>query len=314
MKILVVSPALAGYRWEIEILARSAFTHAAAEEICWIAYTDGRSAPEDASECRALAERLGLSLTVYDDDRPLTRYPTSIRPYLIARWLREDPARQRGVYYYCDSDLLFTGPIDFTAERLGPTSWLGSPTESYASLRPFILMGERQLLTDLATACGVPELAVYTAAGNAPGAQWVLQDPAPEVFDRVYSACEAAQPVLEASSVGRTWMTDMWVTPLILRDEGISASSDLRMAFTTLMDSYEDFRACAVFHDSLRPHDIASRALFDKDLWRSEAPFGRHHVVEADNAVRGYLEYMCEIHPETTLELCLPSPESRPTP
>lgn len=113
MKLLTISPSSIGYRWEIEVLAVNSIGHGwPAEDMIWLSYG---GSDEEQSEDARLATALGIEHHHFPDDRPAKKYPTSIRPWLWSRFLREHPARQRGSYFYCDSDVIFSRLPDLTA-------------------------------------------------------------------------------------------------------------------------------------------------------------------------------------------------------
>lgn len=299
MRLLVVSPATVGYRWEVEALVDSNKEFGVCDDVIWLTFNHDGVNDSDREASMEIGESLGIKVFYYEDDRPRNAYRTSVRPWMISKWLSEYHEYQSGTYFYADSDMVFTRPATFG--EVSPSRWIGSQTDSYASPMISLSGAPTGTVVHLAGIVGVGMPDVARNVHNCPGAQWIICDPKPGVWLRVYEACEDVFEVLEDVYPVQSWFTDMYVTPWVLRLSGIEADADDSMVFSVMSSTLEDFHRIPIYHNALAPFDSASRCLFMKSDWREESPQGKHFEIEAGSASFGYVERLCRALPGTTL-------------
>lgn len=287
MKLLTISPSSIGYRWEIEVLAVNSIGHGwPAEDMIWLSYG---GSDEEQSEDARLATALGIEHHHFPDDRPAKKYPTSIRPWLWSRFLREHPARQRGSYFYCDSDVIFSRLPDLTAleQAVTPEKWLGSQTCSYTSPSRLRNASNERVVAFLAELTGATATDLARYEHTSPGAQWVLRDPKPDLFDAVYERCETAFEVLvefqalaaergvQPAPTVNPWFADMWVFLWSLPSFGILPATHEELEFSLAYEPVERFLQVPIHHNSgLLQAQLDALGLFDKHKFRTSTPFG----------------------------------------
>lgn len=300
-KVLVVAPAFHQTLWEIQLLFHSAKAAGQnASDIVWLSHGGG---PADVKYAEELAERVGVSYHHYDDARELQAYPTSIRPWLIARYLDEDPERCARTYLYVDSDVVINTLPDLDAITGPPGAdrrvWWGSDASSYAALR-LLSRKERAFVEEVV---GAEHASTFFHA--IPGVQWILDRPTPQVFYDIYTACERVYSALQSLDHGERadpWFTDIWVTPAVAAAHGIDCKMSADLDFSLADDPYMAFTGRSFYHNSgvsqQHAHEIGA---FAKRDWILASPFGRTHVLSPLYASYGYVEYMKNIDPQTSI-------------
>lgn len=224
-------------------------------------------------------------------------YPTSVRPWLLSRWLDDCPDYQRETFFYADSDMIFTGPV--VLPEVGPARWVGSETSHYAGIfRNLVNAGTA--VSWLENFFGLRRMD-FLRTPDLPGAQWVVCEPSPDVWWKVFEACEKVYTGLEPMvSESTRWLTDMWVTPWVLRSCGIDPMSSQLLDFASFDDDYQRFVDLPLYHNSLGK---GFDGVFDKTLFVDHEPGGTELMVPVDKACRGYVEFIKHVHPSTVVKL-----------
>lgn len=295
-KVLVVAPLFHQTAWEIrllfESLRRVGFP---LEDVVWLSHGGSDAAYEYALK---LVADTGVEFHWYEDDRPKSEYLTSIRPWLIAKYLREDEAREEHTYLYIDSDVVVNTIPDVDELGADEGTWVGSSVSSYAA------MGK----TDKATRQHLKQVLGKEAFKKyryiMPGAQWVLVQPSPEVFATMYELCEEVFTAIrdDDECENDAWFSDMWALPAAALHYGVSCVAHEDLDFALVDDPYEDFYSKPFYHNSgATVQSSLLRAVFVKREWKAKSPLGRVHVLSPLYAGYGYVEFMKHLDPDTAI-------------
>lgn len=307
MRILFISPASLQYRWESEVLLCDLRRHGwPMDRACWITYGDGER------ECHEVASRYGAEHLHYDDDRPAAEYAPSIRPWLWARYLEEDPSRQRQAYFYCDSDIIFSRLPDFDAIEVAPTRWFGSQTASYTGTAALSAGGGAREVAFLMELMHVSRRDAVRFANDSPGAQWLIHSPTPEFFRQVYVDAESIFIEFERrrraeSRPGRPerlqpWLSDMWALLWNTPRFGIEASATALLDFSVTADPRVRFEEAPIHHNSgAAPWRLRAHRLFSKREWRDRAPFGERLALDRTTCSIEYGYAIARVDPTTRI-------------
>lgn len=165
----------------------------------------------------------------YPDNRSSKSYASSIRPHLIKQHLCAMPHLSGAVFFYHDSDILFSALPDFTTLCAGK-NWYVSDTRTYLDAAYIINKGGEDLMNRMCSVIGISPAAVLANTKNAGGAQYLIKNSSYEFWDKVEKDCEEMYQLLNRynnrlsedhylSNAGKrseydgikAWCTDMWV-------------------------------------------------------------------------------------------------------
>lgn len=303
MKVLCVCPDKELFLWGTRLLITSCIEHGfKPEDIIILSYGDNEE------EFYEFCNEYGIEAHHYEDTRKFFLYGSSIRPYLIHKYLSDDPQRENEDYFYVDSDIILTKNIDFYSIGYNENTWYGSYVSEYASMRN--LQGSQDHDKYLADLVGVDTenpwfKKLYT---DMPGAQWVLSQPKAEMMWDVYIYCEKLYTYLKTFVIpGETdrtdsWLSDMFVLPVVAIKYGIEPKVSDKMYFTLSDDDINDFDKYPIYHDSgISLTEARKLAIFHKRIWIKESPIGKTHVLNPAFCGYKYVEKMKEIDDNTEI-------------
>lgn len=307
MKALCVAPDLIGYTWQVDMLCASLIRHGfSGENITVLTYQKDLQKSSPMSKVR---DKYGLNLHYYTDDRDRFLYDSSIRPYLIHKYLLEDPSRENESYFYIDSDIILTQDIDFEDMAKDGNSWYGSDVSSYASLGVLSRNGGHD--HHLLKVCNMDKKddrisQLYTSM---PGCQWVLNNPTSAIMYDVYEKCEDLYShivsLFHKGEVQRTdsWLTDMFVLPVVATKHGKECLVSNDLSFTLADSKIEQFYHLPIYHNSgVSIGSARKQGIFSKSMWGKRKPFSFLHICDPQYASYGYVEFMRDIYPDTKIE------------
>lgn len=303
MKVLCVCPDKKQFLWELQLLIPSCVEHGfQPEDIVILSYGDNEK------EFYDFCEKYGVQAHHYKDTRKFFLYGSSIRPFLIHKYLSDDPARENEDYFYVDSDIILTKPVDFSEIPYDEHHWYGSYVSEYASMKN--LQGSQNHDEYLADIVGIdPKHAWFTKLyTDMPGAQWIISRPKADMMWDVYTYCEKLYTYLKTFVIpgenDRTdsWLSDMFVLPTVAIKHSIEPKVSDKMYFTLSDDAVEDFDKYPIYHDSgVSLTEARKLGLFHKRIWVNESPIGKTHVLNPAFCGYKYVEKMKNIDENTEI-------------
>lgn len=298
MKIVCVAPSNVRYSWEMELLMESlSRTGYNTSDVIWLSYG------VRSSIARLIIDKYGCEYHHYKDDRPSKKYASSIRPWLIARYLMDHPTMSQEKIVYVDSDIIIPQYIDFDAIPTSPHQWYGSETP-YASLsKSGVNYGYDTIIKD---SVGLSDAMAEEFYPTIPGCQWVLDSVQPQFMMDVYEASENIYHRIVSDITAREhmvinpWIADMWAFPLVAKKHGITCSPTEKLAFTIADDPVDRFDKCPIYHNSGVNDATCQRlGIFDKTAWNHDSPLGHVHVVSPQYCSYKFLMFMQSVDPFT---------------
>lgn len=151
-----------------------------------------------------------VEIHYYEDERANKTYPATTRPYLMWRYLSEDPAREKETYFQIDSDVIFREWPDLTSLDFSSKSLYGSDCGGYIDYNYLITRkhGPR-IIQEFTSILGVDEQLIKDTPGV--GAQWVYNEPTAELWQHILEDCDRLYlALLNLESDVQEWTAEMW--------------------------------------------------------------------------------------------------------
>lgn len=274
------------------------------ENVHWLAHSKAR---EFDRHSYRLAKEISINFHLYEDSRPSRQYLTSIRPWLISKFLAQNEKSIQESTLYIDADL-WVNNLDFkNGQDLGDAApyLLGSDVSEYGRLE-LLPSDVLELLSKRFTKKAVQEhLEVI------PGVQWVFRNLSPAFFTDLYWACEDTFKVLanRKSTHGDVdpWMADIYATPLLAATLGMRHGVSRSLSYSLMDNPVDDFESRTFYHNSgAGGREAHRRGIFDKREWINESPLGASHVLSPKYASYMYVQRMKLVDPRTRVLDFLP--------
>ena len=303
MDYLIVSESSLRYYWELQTLFYNLTQsrQVPKEEIILLTYGDETYSTK-------LKEEFGIEVHHYEDDRPASLYLSSIRPWLIAKFLEEYPERNH--FVYLDSDVIMLKSMDWNSfwndEKVCYGSYVSYVTDDFILQRTngqYYLDALNQLLP-------LTELEREKVHAQPCGAQWVLNNMTSDFFYQVYQACEdlfqywmkllmTMKWEVDEKNVNESdiWTTDMFVLHRLLILAGYQVEVSEAMSFAFPQKEIEEGDDYLFLHNAgVNPQTKPDhKYLFWKGApdWRVKLPYETNlSYVEASRYSRIYVKEM----------------------
>lgn len=237
-------------------------------------------------EWTSIAKSYGCNVIPLTDTRISTTYLSSIRPHLIAKFLRAYPDFQTGYIFYHDNDIIFREVPPFYGMMDG--RWHVSKAD-YISYDYIAEKQSPSLIQDMLNAVGIDEEIPKKVGKDCGGVQYLIYNTTAEFWDTVERSCEVMfsthhknldqykfeyfnniviphakaigdQPDFDKWREGayenypkwdfQIWCTDMWCVYWTALKLGISVVIDPILDFCWPGDSLDRWEKTYIFHNS----------------------------------------------------------------
>lgn len=214
----------------------------------------------------------------YPDNRKKKKYPSSIRPHLLAQHFRKYQALEEETIFYHDSDILFTS-IPNWESLCEDDVWYASDTRSYLDSKYF-----RQFVDndEFAKICGLLSLTpedITMHDVDAGGSQYILKKCTAKFWEKVENDCELLFTYLHNKQKHykciqeglQIWCTDMWVIwwNAILQKRSFHIHPALNFCWAD--SPSEELKKKKILHyTGSKRNDIS---IFKKTLYQTHSPF-----------------------------------------
>lgn len=230
----------------------------------------------------------GYSVFVYEN--PHMDYVAAVRPYLLSKYLKENPAAERETYFYIDSDIIFRQWPQLPGENSGMV--IGSDCGHYIDLA-YIEQCKRgpEIAAQMAEICGTTREQMIGVPGI--GAHIILTNPTAEFWARAYQDSLSIYAYLEG--LGETtniqkWTAEMWAQLFGWRREGKTLMISKQLDFCLPTDPIERYDEVNILHNA-GVLVTQSDQLFFKGQYIDKSPIGRNFDwVRRDKASYRYVE------------------------
>ncbi|GGB26803.1 hypothetical protein GCM10011409_00150 [Lentibacillus populi] len=266
MKYLLCQPATNRFKWELDVCLTNLKSHGIKNIVLLFQKWD------DAIPAY-FKNKYGVETHVYDDLRDDKSYIPSIKPYLWWKYLEENPKRQKGKYFYMDSDVIFREKLDFRKLPVKNDVWYCSDCNGYLNL-DYIRQcknGET-VLQEMASIVGVTVESLETINKNSGGAQWLIKSPTVEYWKKVYEDSNKIWKYFESlDSNIQKWTAEMWsqLWNMMYFNIGPKISNELDFCWAT--DPLERWNDTKIMHNAGVTGD--DKDLFFKGKYVDISPF-----------------------------------------
>lgn len=298
MRYLMVQPAINRFKWELQVqLTNLIDLGVEPEDIVLLFATNDNDKGIDNSIPSYFAEKYGVEVHSYQDERKNKQYIPSIKPYLWMKFLQEDASRETGTYFYMDADVIFREIPNLDGLGASESVWLCSDTDSYLSPKYIQSKGE-QLFKDMQNIVGVD---VSDYDGKSGGAQWVIVNPKAEYWQKVYEDCSKLynhmngeeRKLIAGNGPGyvpiQKWTAEMWAQLWNMRLFGAEPKIVKELDFCMAPDDISRWYETKIYHNAGATE--ANKDLFFKGKWVNNGPFWSDHSrVSKDKCSYKYVE------------------------
>lgn len=161
----------------------------------------------------------------YEDTRKSRHYMPSIRPHLLAKYLKENP--YPGALFYHDQDIIFIRKPDLAELMKGNVHYVSPGAQNYL-WTPYLKKFKAYIFPTMCEIVGISPAKVMANDPNCGGAQYVLKNITYEFWEKVEQDCEAlyiymtdavftgirkykpTENLPEENKAIQKWCADMW--------------------------------------------------------------------------------------------------------
>lgn len=254
-------PAIDRFKWELEISLTRMISLGITDIV--VLLTD-----DDRSISSYIRRKYGVEVHSYSDRRKDFSYIPSIKPYLWAKYLQEDRTREKGVYFYLDSDVIFREVPSIVQNG---DIWYGSNCESYLGLE-YIDSHGPNLVESMCNVMGIDPTIIRS---NNPvcGAQWVIENPTFEYWLKVYEDSIKLYRYLsrlEDCDI-QIWTAEMWAQLWNVYHFGKTTEVHSELDFCWATDDVEEYYKTKIYHNAGVLE--TDKDLFFKGQYVNKSPF-----------------------------------------
>lgn len=298
MKYLIVQPAIPRFKWELQVqLTNLIDLGVKPKDIILLFAINDKDKGIDNSIPSYFAEKYGVEVHSYQDERQNKHYIPSIKPYLWMKFLQEDASREIGTYFYMDADVIFRELPDLTGLGASESVWLCSDTDSYLSPKYVKSKGE-DLFAAMQAIVGVD---VSDYDGKSGGAQWVITNPTAAYWEKVYKDSTLLYEFMFSQERRlkkengpdyvpiQKWTAEMWAQLWNLQLFGVEPEIVKELDFCMAPDDISRWYETKIYHNAGATE--ANKDLFFKGKWVKNGPFWANHSnVSKDKCSYKYVE------------------------
>ena len=258
---------------------------------------------------------LGINVHHYLDDRQKIHYIQSIKPFLIYKWLEENPEYSK-CFFLHDADIIFRELPDFdkllnddviylsdTVGYIG-YDYIASCCDRYESNHP---ESEKfQLLQEMVNVVGLTIDEVKDNQKNSGGGQYIIKNTPWELWFKIYYDCAPLYDQMLGYhkrfpiSPGEIqfWTAEMWSLLWNLWYFGIETKVVNDLSFSWATDSIDTYKKHPILHMAGVTQDLKDKKFFKGDfinvnpLEKLKSDINFFEYIESDSATRKYIDIM----------------------
>ena len=266
MKYILCQPATDRFKWELDVCLTNLKSHGIKNIVLLFQKWD-----DDIPVY--FENKYGVETHVYEDSRDDKSYIPSIKPYLWWQYLAGDPSREKGKYFYMDSDVIFREKLDFRKLPVKDDVWYCSDCNGYLNVDYIrnCTNGE-QVLKDMANIVGVTVESLETINHNSGGAQWLIKNPTAEYWKKVYDDSNKIYNYFKnLDSNIQKWTAEMWAQLWNMIYFNIGPKIIDEMEFCWATDPLRRWNETKIMHNAGVTADATD--LFFKGKYVHSSPF-----------------------------------------
>lgn len=275
MIFIMAQPAIKRFEWELEVCLTN-LKKCGIEDIVLLFSKFDDEIP------RKLSKKYKVDCYVFSDNRQDKYYIPSIKPYLWWQFLKQNPNMEKETYFYIDSDVIFREIPDFNKIKYNENLWVGSNTDSYLSPK-YINSKGTDLLKKMCDMINVDYDKIKNLDGKSAGAQWILDKPIVDYWEKSYEDCVKLYRYLDSIEKEyinkneknyvpiQKWTAQMWTDlwDAVYFGKDISISHELDFSWAT--DNINRWEETKIYHNAGVTSDM--KDLFFKGKYVDKNPF-----------------------------------------
>jgi len=260
-------------------------------------------------------KELGINIHHYLDDRQRKHYIPSIKPFLIYKWLEQNPEFGR-CFFLHDADIIFRELPDFDKLLSDDTIYLSdtigyigydyivSCCDRYENQHPDC--GENQLLQEMVDVIGITIDEVKKNQPNSGGGQYIIKNTPWELWFKIYYDCaplydqmldfQKRYPISPGEI--QFWTAEMWSLLWNLWYFGLETKVVSDLSFSWATDSISTYEKHPILHMAGVTNDLKDKKFFKGDyininpleMLKSNIDFFEY--IESTSATRKYIDIM----------------------
>ncbi len=305
------------FHWQVEVYINNFIDMGVPPENIHVVFSLPNGAKKPTRGARTLQMKY-QNIHFFPDEREKIHYIPSIKPFLISKWLKEDPTRGN-LFFLHDSDILLTRIPNFSRLMSGGVNYLSNTIgyighdyikeccRRYEEKHPSL--SEGQLLDEMSMVIGLhPETIRYNQK-NSGGAQYLLKQQNWELWDKIYKdSTNLYDKMLDFQkrypiSPGEIqfWTAEMWSILWNLWYAGHQTQITKELNFSWATDDIKTYDKCPIFHlagitDEHKTTKFYKADFINKnplEVLRNDIDF--FNYVDKNNATSKYIENMISL-------------------
>lgn len=300
MKYICVQPASLYYAWQIEVMLYSFIKNKVQpQDIHIILAVQGNYKDDYFEQLQFRYPKVNFKF--YQDDRPTSFYISSIRPYLLSKYFKENPQLEKEIIFYHDCDVVLTKPLEVD-HLLNDNTWYLSNTISYIGYEYVKSKGD-DVLNKMLQIMDMKEEIIKENQFNSGGAQYIMKNVTSDFWNRVYTDCEKLfaqitqlnnhkkqqDPTYHELQI---WCADMWAVLWGAWRLGIKTKIDEKLNFTWASSPIAEWKMNSLFHNAGVTND---KKMFYKGNYIHKLPYNEELTLSPHYASVYYYELIKEV-------------------
>lgn len=243
------------------------------------------------------------------DNRPLTNYVSSIRPWILMRYFRNNWQLKHQTIFYHDCDILFTRKPNFNKFKKDDL-WYQSDTNNYLDYRYVSKKGD-DVLKALCDIGGMSKIDFKRKIGKCGGAQTIMKNVDWYFWQQVYIMSEKL--FTDITKLNRIkvredkshhplqiWCADMWALLFVAWNKGHETQVHKDLEFTWATCGVEKWHKNTIYHNA--GVTINHKNLFMKQNFTNKLPYFVNIKVDPKKANSKYYEIVRKMRTKTCLK------------
>lgn len=314
LRYVSVQPRILYYAWQVEVMINNFIKHGINPNnidilVAWNP-SDLTSTKENISLWNKLADTYNyVRFFFYEDTRnhPI-RYISSVRPNILKQHFKAHPELKDEVIFYCDCDVVFTKPPDWT-KYIDDNVWYLSDTNSYINY-DYITSKGQDIYDKMCEVVGMDPSIPKLMNMHSGGAQYIMKGVDHSYWEKVERDCENLyKEISDLNAKKRNenpkyhelqiWCADMWAVLWNAWIFGHETKVIPEMNFTWATDLVERWNEATIYHNAGVTCSCGRQ--FYKANYMDKLPYG---IEDNFSKTKNGYNYFLEIQ-ETAKKSCL---------
>lgn len=268
MKYLLAQPSNVRFQWELDVFLTSLRSLDAETPVVLLFMREN----EDVADYFR-GRYPNLEVYEFEDTRTQRNYLATVRPYLVWRYLSENPTAQEENYFQVDSDIVFRDLPDFSRMPLKGRMCWASECPGYIDAQYLLACKNgRSIVDKFSDIIGISVEKIGEIPGA--GAQWYYSRPTAGLWWHIWQDCDNLYNYLQTvDSDVQKWTAEMWSQLYNLEKFGWLVRISPELDFIRPTDPVGDYQKVKILHNAgVTGPDAAG--LFYKGAYADHSPFG----------------------------------------